>query len=46
MGAHGAAQLLSALWVEATARGLPVPVEVAAAIRALSAWSKELVAIP
>ncbi|HEV8648766.1 MAG TPA: hypothetical protein VG276_05020 [Actinomycetes bacterium] len=42
LGAQGAAQLLSGLWVEATAHGLPVPAEVAAAIRALSAWSKEL----
>jgi hypothetical protein len=42
LGARGAAQLLSALWVEATAHGLPVPAEVTAAIRALSAWSKEL----
>jgi len=42
LGARGAAQLVSALWVEASAHGLPVPVEVAAAIRALSAWSKEL----
>ncbi|HEV8649565.1 MAG TPA: hypothetical protein VG276_09195 [Actinomycetes bacterium] len=43
VGAQGAARLLSALWVEATARGLPVPAEVAAAIRALSVWSKELI---
>jgi len=42
LGAHGAARLLSALWVEATARGLAVPAEVQAAISALSAWSKEL----
>ena len=46
VGAQGAARLLSALWVEATARGLPIPVEVATAIGVLSAWSKELVAIP
>ncbi len=42
LGAHGAAQLLSALWVEASAHGLPVPAEVTAAIRALSVWSKDL----
>jgi len=42
VGAHGAARLLSALWVEATAHGLPVPAEVDAAIGALSAWSREL----
>jgi len=43
VGAQGAARLLSALWVEATARGLPVPAEVTAAIRSLSVWSKELI---
>ena len=46
LGAHGAARLLSALWVEATARDLPVPAEVAAAIHALSGWSHELAAMP
>jgi len=30
------------LWVEAASHDLPVPAEVAAAIRVLSDWSKEL----
>ena len=34
------------LWVEATARGLPVPADVQTVISALSAWSKELAAKP
>ncbi len=46
LGAHGAARLLSALWVEASAREVPVPAEVAAAIHALSEWSKERAAMP
>jgi len=46
LSAQGAARLLSGLWIEATARGLPAPAELAAAIGALSAWSKELAAVP
>ncbi len=42
VGAHGAARLLTALWVEAAAQGLSVPFEVDAAIGALSSWSKAL----
>jgi len=46
LGAHGAARLLAALWVEAIARGLPVPAAVDAAVGALAAWSKELADLP
>jgi len=44
LGAHGAARLLAALWVEATAQDLPVPAQVPAAIHGLRAWSRELAA--
>jgi len=45
LGAHGAARLLSALWVEAVVLDMPVPDEVAAAIHGLWAWSRDLAAM-